>query len=102
MTSERKLTISAHRALALNPSVPKVSERIALLGLRTGHPYEGGSFQNRVGGRWQDNAAVWLLNDYDHLVQVLFADQANASLRTHKSARAGTGDPVLATKFEKL
>jgi hypothetical protein len=102
MTSERKLTISAHRALALNPSVPKVSERIALLGLRTGHPYEGGSFQNRVGGRWQNNAAVWLLNDYDHLVQVLFADQANASLRTHKSARAGTGDPVLATKFEKL
>lgn len=28
--------ISAHRALSLNPDVPKISERAALSGLRTG------------------------------------------------------------------
>ena len=43
-----------------------------------------------------------MLNDYDHLVQALFADQANTSLETHKNSRAGTGQPAIATKFEKL
>jgi hypothetical protein len=43
-----------------------------------------------------------MLNDYDYLVQALFADQANTSLTTHKNARAGTGQPASPTKFEKL
>jgi energy-coupling factor transporter ATP-binding protein EcfA2 len=95
--------ISAHRALTLNPSVPKVSERVALLGLRTGYPHETAALrQYRTLNRWQNNAAVSMLNDYDHLVQVLFADQANTSLMTHKNARAATGHPPLATKFESL
>src|SRR5258707_9983374 len=66
--------ISAHRALNLNPSVPKISERLALLGLRTGFANEAAILDHRRGSRWQSNAAVVLLNDYDHLVQSLFAD----------------------------
>ena len=99
---ERAHRISGHRALTLNPSVAKISERMALLGLRTGHPHEGAQLHHRIGQRWQSNAAVSMLNDYDHLVQALFADQANTSLETHKNSRAGTGQPAIATKFEKL
>jgi hypothetical protein len=67
--------ISAHRALILNPSVPKISERVALLGLRTGHAHETAALHNRIGSRWSSNAASSLLNDYDFLVQALFAEQ---------------------------
>ena len=94
--------ISAHRALNLNPQVPKISEGAAVTGLRTGHPHEGSSIDNRAGSRWQGNAAIFLLNDYDYLVQALFADQANTSLQTHKNARTGSSQPASATKFEKL
>src|SRR5207237_4654776 len=74
--------ISAHRALALNPEVAKVSERIALRGLRFGLAAEGGQLAHRPGSRWGGKAAVSLLNDYDHLVQALFAEHANTSLET--------------------
>src|SRR5438270_2790242 len=99
---DRAHRISAHRALTLNPSVPKINERVALLGLRTGHAHEMAALNNRIGGRWQNNAAVSMLNEYDHLVQALFADQANTSLETHKITGDGTGRPASATKFERL
>ncbi len=47
---EKSHRISAHRALNLNPSVPKIDERAALFGLRTGHPFAGTSAQMRGGG----------------------------------------------------
>lgn len=94
--------ISAHRALTLNPSVPKISERYALSGLRTGHAAESATVAHRSGHRWQSKAAVSLLNDFDFLVQALFADQANKSLETHKRVRAGNGSPADPTKFERL
>jgi hypothetical protein len=94
--------ISAHRALTLNPSVPKISERVALLGLRTGFADERATLPNRPGSRWNGNAAVSMLDDFDFLVQALFAEQVNTSVTTHKSVRTGTGHPVSPTKFEKL
>lgn len=94
--------ISAHRALTLNPSVPKISEKTALLGLRTGHANENAHVGNRIGSRWQSNMAVSLLNDFDFLVQALFADQANKSLETHKNVRSGNVSPAAPTKFERL
>jgi hypothetical protein len=93
--------ISAHRALALNPSVAKISERKALSGLRTGYA-ESENIGHRLGSRWQGNMAVTLLNDFDFLVQALFADQSNKSLETHQKVRAGNRDPVDPTKFERL
>jgi ABC-type molybdenum transport system ATPase subunit/photorepair protein PhrA len=99
---DRAHRISAHRALTLNPSIHKISERVALLALRTGHASASAGLHNRIGSRWQSNAAVSLLNDYDFLVQALFAEQANTSLTTHQNARAGSTHPPTATKFEKL
>lgn len=94
--------VSAHRALNLNPLVPKISESEALQGLRTG--YEGGTnpFRTRDRGRWKDKGAITLLNDFDFLIQSLFAEQSNKSLETHKKVRAGDKSDAEPTKFEIL
>lgn len=94
--------ISAHRALSLNPSVAKISEKLALAGLRTGHASEESNVGNRQGSRWQSNEATCLLNDFDYLVQALFAEQTNKSLETHKKARKEEHVKPEPTKFERL
>lgn len=92
--------ISAHRALTLNPAVPKITEDDALNGLRFGKPMFKEIHRDR--GRWNDKGAVSLLSDYDYLVQALFAEQANTSLETHKNIRLGLSVPAKSTNFEKL
>jgi ABC-type dipeptide/oligopeptide/nickel transport system ATPase component len=94
--------VSAHRALSLDPSIPKVSERLAIIGLRLGYANPEAVLPHRAGNRWRGNAATSLLNDYDFLLQSLFAEQGNTSLVTHKDARAGRAKPPKSTKFEKL
>jgi hypothetical protein len=94
--------ISAHRALSLNPSVPKISEKQAIAGLRTGNADENAQVGHREGSRWRSKAATFLLNDFDFLIQALFADQANKSLKTHTRARAGDHSPAPLTTFEQL
>lgn len=94
--------IGAHRALVLNPEVPKISEEGALRGLRFGGTSEGYQVAHRVSQRWGSKAAVNLLNDFDFLLQALFAEQGNRALITHTAARAGNVGEVLPTKFEKL
>ena len=93
--------ISAHRALTLNPAIAKISEAQALAGLRTGNPSPNAHAGHRPGSRWSGNTAVSMLNDFDFLIQVLFADQANKSLETHKRARLGVLE-FSPTKFERL
>ena len=94
--------ISAHRALSLNPTVPKISERQAIPGLRIGRTQEDAQVHHREGHRWGSKAETALLNDFDYLIQALFADQANKSLQTHTRARAGDHSPAPLTKFEQL
>jgi energy-coupling factor transporter ATP-binding protein EcfA2 len=94
--------ISAHRALALNPSVAKISEKQALAGLRTGNPQDNAQVGHRLQIRWQRKIAVSLLNDFDFLIQALFADQANKALETHRNVRAGKTGPASPTKMERL
>lgn len=87
---ERAHRISAHRSLSFNPQVPKISQEYALKGLRYGHAGEKISVSHREGNRWQSKAATSLLNDYDYVVQALFAEQSNKALETHNKAHAGT------------
>jgi len=94
--------ISAHRALSLNPTVPKIAEKQAILGLRIGRANEDAQVNQRAGHRWQNKEATLLLNDFDYLIQALFADQSNKSLQTHQRARAGDYSPPPLTKFEHL
>ena len=93
--------ISAHRALTLNPGVAKISEREALMGLRTGYANEKAGIIYRETHRWQKKGAVQLLNDFDFLVQALFAEQSNTSLRAYRRYKPGateTDQPVSVNK----
>ena len=97
--------ISAHRVLSLNPRVAKITEEDALSGLRTGYS-DSSRVRNplplRRTNRWQEQEAVALLNDFDYLLQALFAEQMKITLQSHKKLRSRDyGDPQL-TKFEKL
>ena len=81
---EQAHRISAHRALNLNPDVPKIREDKALRTLRYGDDWEGISIGNRNRSRWRSKASSFLLNDFDSVIQALFAEQskegANKSL----------------------
>ena len=97
--------ISAHRALSLNPRVAKISEEEALAGLRTGYTdsfRRGNRSKMRHNTRWQEREAVALLNDFDYLLQTLFADQAKTALQSHERLRSGDYGTVQVTKFEQL
>ena len=90
--------ISAHRALTLNPRIAKINEQDALSGLRTGYPNEEATVEARVGRRWDNEEATFLLNDFDFLVQALFADQANLTLENHQKIEALYADPANITQ----
>lgn len=99
--------ISAHRALNLNPAVAKIGEDSALHGLRYGYTSKilnsaPQYLALRLNNRWEQKAATKLLNDYDFLIQALFAEQSNTALGTHKNFRAQNGIPAKQTKFEWL
>ncbi|MGX5733550.1 AAA family ATPase [Bosea thiooxidans] len=101
---EKAHRISAHRALTLNPGVAKISENKARAGLRFGYvdTETGNESLYRENRRWSKKAEVSLLNDFDFLLQALFAEQSNVALRTHTAAHAGSlGKPEL-TRFQKL
>ena len=104
--AENAHRISAHRALALNPEVQKIGEEKALNGLRTGHGGSVGfSTSTRTGKRWRGKAATTLLDDFDFLLQALFAEQANTALETHKRVRSNRDiikEEINGTNFERL
>ena len=99
---DRAHRISAHRALVFNPAVAKISEVAARRGLRYGYNGPDARVVHRSGHRWGSQSSVKLLNDYDALVQILFAEQANTALKTHNNLRSGTDAPANATLLEKL
>lgn len=96
--------ISAHRSLRLNPSVAKINEQNARNGLRFGYQdiREGQENAFRIGHRWGHKAETFLLNDFDFLVQYLFAEQSNIALQTHNAAHAGNVEKLELTHFQKL
>lgn len=99
---EKAHRIAAHRSLNLNPKVAKVTESEALKGLRYGATGNNLSIRHRELNRWGQNAATNLLNDFNYLMQALFAEQTNTALETHKKSRKGVHEEAKFTKFEKL
>lgn len=79
--------ISAHRALTLNPDIAKISEKDALARLRTGSPTGRAVIGDRETQRWENNGAVALLNDFNFLIQALFAEQSNTSLKAYQDSK---------------
>lgn len=96
--------ISALRTLILNDSAPKIKQEDALKLLRYGQ-YRVGAVSPeaiREGNRWGGGPAVHQLNDFQALIQSLFAEQAQRTLKTHRDAVEQTGAAVVKTKFEDL
>ncbi len=96
--------ISAHRSLNLNPAVAKISEEKAQKGLLTGYPEvkPGAETNYRASQRWGSKSSTNLLNDYDYLLQLLFANQSNVALRTHYAVHANKISELEETYFQKL
>ena len=95
--------ISAHRSLALNPAAPKISERLAKKGLKYGYAAENSGVQYKSAKRWgSEKWATHLLNDFDFVIQALFAEQSNTALNTHNAAHAGANHTLQKTKFQTL
>lgn len=94
--------ISAHRALNLNTDVPKIKEEFALKKLRYGDHWEGITIHHRETTRWGSKVSTMLLNDFDSLIQALFAEQGRTALKSHNMARQGMAHTASPTKFEKL
>ncbi|HCI96278.1 MAG TPA: ABC transporter ATP-binding protein [Providencia sp.] len=99
---EQAHRISAHRALNLNPDVPKVREDTALRTLRYGSDWDGISINNRNQYRWQSKASSFLLNDFDSVIQALFAEQSKTALGSHNILMGNAVGEPTKTKIEKL
>lgn len=96
--------ISAHRYLGLNPTIAKISEKKARTGLRFGYADApgGAGLAHRNGTRWGSKSETYLLNDFDFLIQALFAEQSNVALQTHNAVHAGTLEQPVPTRFQRL
>lgn len=98
--------ISAHRSLIMNPKVAKISEMEALGGLRYGATVKDQqNLRHREGSRWRNKAATHLLSDFDFLMQALFAEQANTSLKAYHANKPGvvaSAEPFKVTRMDEL
>ncbi|MEP1637262.1 AAA family ATPase [Ascidiaceihabitans sp.] len=98
--------ISAHRSLNLNPKVSKIPEDRALGALRYGNtdPRWHNPTQ-RAGNRWGQKSATHLLNDFDFLIQALFAEQTNTfglAYHANKPGAEQSDTPFQITKMDNL
>lgn len=101
--------VSAHRALILNPSVVKVGENQSKFRLLSGidtptidqYPAENIAAYRQT-TRWQSNASTHLLNDFDPLLQWLYAEQNNVAVRELKCRYKGIISEPASTKFQQL
>lgn len=70
--------IAAHRSLLLNPGVVPPSLEVATNRLRFGH--EQGNYVSKGGYRWHGKPETALLNDFDHLLSALYAENNEVSV----------------------
>lgn len=106
---EKAHRIAAHRALSLNPNVDKIPETKARQYLTYGNSGDGISISNRKYYRWENKAPTSLLNDFNRLLQYLFAQQNNLAVennqklnRREKITNSKTKLDILQEVWERL
>lgn len=99
---EKAHRIAAHRALSLNPNVAKISELKAKRYLTYGDAWDNISIYDRAGRRWGDKASTSMLNDFDYLLQYLFAQQNNLAVENHQKRNRGEEITNSKTKLDIL
>lgn len=94
--------LAAHRSLKLNPNVMPTSYQVATNRLFYG--YETGTYTYKAGHRFSGKPETDLLNDFDHVLSALYADNNDVSIAYRESCLTSTGPlprPPLA-KLDKL
>ncbi|MBO7380651.1 MAG: AAA family ATPase, partial [Neisseriaceae bacterium] len=106
---EKAHRIAAHRALTLNPNVPKIPEEHANIKLKIlggvdigNSDYSRINYHQRDAYRWRGKSATHLLYDFDALLQYLFAQHSNLSVEEHEERLQGKEIRVSKTHFDKL
>lgn len=106
---EKAHRIAAHRALTLNPNVPKIPEEHANIKLKIlggvdigNSDYSRINYHQRDAYRWRGKSATHLLYDFDALLQYLFAQHSNLSVEEHDKRLQGKEIEVSKTHFDKL
>jgi ABC-type cobalamin/Fe3+-siderophores transport system ATPase subunit len=70
--------VGAHRSLTLNPAVVPPSFEAATNRIRFGN--DTGEVRHKTAYRWQQKPEIALLNDFDHLVAALYAENNDVSI----------------------
>ena len=99
---ERAHRIAAHRALNLNPNIEKIPEVKAKQGLFYGNPEWATDISKRKSARWNNKSSTYLLNDFDRLIQYLFAQQNNLAVENHQKRKRGEEITNSKTKLDIL
>jgi ABC transporter, ATP-binding protein-related protein len=99
---EKAHRIAAHRALSLNPNIEKISEAKAKQGLFYGNPEWAKDISQRKSARWNNKSSTYLLNDFDRLLQYLFAQQNNLAVENHQKSKRGEEITNSETKLDIL
>ena len=99
---EKAPPIAAHRALSLNPNIEKISEAKAKQGLFYGNPEWAKDISQRKSARWNNKSSTYLLNDFDRLLQYLFAQQNNHAVENHQKSKRGEEITNSETKLDIL
>ena len=73
----------------MNPNVDKIPETKARQYLTYGNSWDGISISSRKDYRWGNKAPTSLLNDFDRLLQYLFAQQNNLAVENHQKRNRG-------------
>ncbi|MFU2079550.1 AAA family ATPase [Avibacterium endocarditidis] len=99
---EKAHRIAAHRALNLNPDVNKIPENKAKTELLFGDSSWARTAHDRKSARWRNRAPTILLNDFDKLLQYLFAQQNNLAVANNQKFSQGIEITESETKLDKL
>ncbi|WP_298046322.1 AAA family ATPase [uncultured Cardiobacterium sp.] len=99
---EKAHRIAAHRALNLNPNIEKIPEAKAKQGLIYGNPDWAKNISQRKSARWNDKSSTYLLNDFDCLLQYLFAQQNNLAVENNQKFNKGEEITNSKTKLDIL
>lgn len=99
---EKAHRISAHRSLNLNPDIDKIPENKAKNYLLYGNNGDWVNIDHRKMERWRNKSSTYLLDDFDRLLQYLFAQQNNLAVANHQKTNKGLEIIETKTKLDQL
>jgi hypothetical protein len=92
--------VAAQKSLLLNDTVQLISLERAENSLRFGYP--DGTTDHKLGSRWGNRPVVHFLNDFDALLQTLFAEHNRVASEHLRQRKLDLNIPVPTTKLEKI